>query len=67
MPVIRVVSISLVESEFRVEGDYHFSVMEKEEGGFLRSHIDLSFYRPGKHLSDRDWLKDMLVQVIEQL
>lgn len=67
MDFIRMATIAFSESEVRIEGETRVSVMEKEDSGFIRHAFALTFYRPAGELSDRDWLKDMLVQVIEQL
>jgi len=66
-PYIRAVYLSLSETPHQIEGHVHTISYETMHSKSADDRIELTFYRPASGLKDHEWLKDMLVQVIEQL
>lgn len=66
-PYIRAVYLSLTETPHHIEGHVHSIAYENEHSEPADDRIELTFYRPGSGLKTNEWLKDMLVQIIEQL
>ena len=67
MTQFRTVHMDMTESTVEIEGEIRFTVYETYGDDAARETIELTFYRPGSGIKNREWLKDMLVQVIEQL
>jgi hypothetical protein len=67
MPYVRTAYLSLSETDQSIQGHVHGIVYEHMHAVPEDFRIDMSFYRPGSGLKFNEWLKDVLVQVIEQL
>jgi len=67
MAFVRCAYLALTETHHAIEGRVMLHTMENMDGVLDKVEIDLSFYRPSSGLPEKEWLKDMLVQVIEQL
>jgi len=67
MPYIRAVYLSLSETPHQIEGHVHTITYENMHSKSEDLRLELTFYRPSTGLKDNEWIKDMLVQVIEQL
>lgn len=66
-PYIRAIYISLSETPHQIEGHIHSIAYEDMHSKSSDKQIALTFFRPKSGLPESEWLKDMLVQVIEQL
>lgn len=66
-PYVRAIYLSLTESAHHIEGHVHSIAYENAHSEAADERIELTFYRPNSGLKTNEWLKDMLVQVIEQL
>lgn len=67
MPFIRSMYLSASESPHDIQGRLNIHVIESNATDIKDEGIQLTFYRPKGILADHDWLKEILVQVIEQL
>lgn len=67
MPDFRSAHVEFTETTLDTQGGIRLYTAQQYGLGVERIEIPLSFYRPASGLKDNDWLKDMLVQVIEQL
>lgn len=67
MPFIRSIYIHLSETAHTIDGSRHVITYETMHSKSEDQTIEMQFYRPASGLKDNEWLKDMLVQVIEQL
>jgi len=67
MAFLRSAYINLYETHHEIAGKLTVHTMENMDGTMEDSTVSLHFYRPGSAVKDAEWLKDMLVQVIEQL
>jgi len=67
MPDFRTVHIDVTESTLEIYGSLRLVTFEKYGDDKATETIELSLYRPVPYLEDHQWLKDVLVQVIEQL
>jgi len=67
MPYIRAIYISLSETPHQIEGHIHSIAYENMHAKSSDEQKALTFFRPKSGLPESEWLKDMLVQVIEQL
>jgi len=66
-PYVRAIYLSLSETAHQIEGHAHLITYVNMHDKSADNRIELTFYRPASGLKDHEWLKDMLVQVIEQL
>lgn len=67
MAFLRSAYINLYETHHEIAGKMTLHTMESIDGTMEDTTTILHFYRPGSAVKDGEWLKDMLVQVIEQL
>jgi len=67
MPDFRTLYMNITESTLEIEGDFRVTVFQKYGGEAEKTRKELTLYRPLPYLNDEEWLKDVLVQVIEQL
>jgi hypothetical protein len=67
MAFLRSMYINVYETHHEIAGKLSIHTMESVNGSLDDRTIDLTFYRPGSAVAEADWLKDVLVQVIEQL
>lgn len=50
-----------------IRGRLRYHTIETDESDLEDTGIDITLYKVPENTSQRDWLKDVLVQVIEQL
>jgi hypothetical protein len=67
MPDFRALHIDIMESTLQIEGELRVTVFQKYGGAAEKTSKELTLYRPLAYATDDEWLKDVLVQVIEQL
>jgi len=67
MPDFRTMHLDITESTLEIEGQYRVTVFQKYGGAAEKVTKELALYRPLPYATDDEWLKDVLVQVIEQL
>ena len=67
MAFVRTAYLALHETHHQIGGKLTIHTMESMDGTMETETIDFHFYRPGSAVNDKDWAKDLLVQVIEQL
>jgi len=67
MPYIRAIYVHFSETPHSIDGSMHVITYENMHSKSEDRTTTLNFYRPASGLKDGEWLKDMLVQVIEQL
>jgi len=59
--------LSLHENHAEIKGSVHMITYDSQDSEAESRIAEFTFYRPGSITKDAEWLKDMLVQVIEQL
>jgi hypothetical protein len=67
MPYVRTAYLSLSETGHEITGHIHVIGYETMHSAVEDYRIPLTFFRPTSGIKDAEWLKDMLVQAIEQL
>jgi len=67
MPYIRAIHLDIMESTLQIEGEVRLTVFQSYGGEAVKQTKELALYRPLPYATDDEWLKDVLVQVIEQL
>jgi len=67
MAFLRSMYINVYETHHEIAGRMSIHTMETVNGSVEDKTKELTFYRPGSAVAESDWLKDVLVQVIEQL
>jgi len=67
MPDFRAVHLDIMESTLQIEGEVRVTVFQSYGGAAEKDTKELTLYRPLPYATDHEWLKDVLVQVIEQL
>jgi hypothetical protein len=67
MPDFRTLHLDITESTLEIEGEIRVTVFQKYGGAAEKTTKALALYRPLPYSTDDEWLKDVLVQVIEQL
>jgi hypothetical protein len=67
MPDFRAVHLDIIESTLQIEGELRITVFAAYGGQAEKTSKELTLYRPLPYAKDDEWLKDVLVQVIEQL
>ena len=67
MAFVRTAYLALCETHHVIEGRLMVHTVEGMDDQVVKQEFEFNFYRPGSGIKDAEWLKDMLVQVIEQL
>ena len=67
MPDFRAFHLDITESTLEIDGEIRTMQFEYYGGEPTKQTKELSLYRPLSGITDHEWLKDVLVQVIEQL
>ena len=67
MAFVRTAYLAMHETAHEIEGQLRLYTMENMDGTTEQAVFELSFYRPASGVKPEEWVKDMLVQCIEQL
>lgn len=67
LPWLIAVYLDIHQTPSGIQGRVRTHTIETDESQMQDNGIDITLYKVPENTSQRDWLKDVLVQVIEQL